>query len=253
MRSPTSAVLAYVRASGEDFRVSRGPPTVPLTWILRNLVFLKFQNPGNAGTHCITKITLLKAVHETNNEKNKGNSSGGENGGENAFDHTCFFMKWFLLWYRYALLLWRELSSNIFFLKCFIKLCTHDIINMYFICQLTVDFEAWSASDFLFQETRILTPDQARGFKMTFWAVANSVLLYILSQSIPLEHEQRSGGWPAKSALKSISLHLNDQGDFVRGLLSGDIILYVKCKSSVFFGMKKILSHFLWSAYFWDL
>ena len=109
---------------------------------------------------------------------------------------------------------------------------------MYFICQLTLDFEAWSASDFLFQETRILTPDQARGFKMTFWAFANSVLLYTLSQSIPLEHEQRSRGWPAKSALKSVSLHLNDQGDFVRGLLSGDIILYVKCKSSVF-GMKK--------------
>ena len=37
-----------------------------------------------------------------------------------------------------------------------------------FTCQLTLDLEAWSASDFLFQETRILTPDQARGFKMTF-------------------------------------------------------------------------------------
>ena len=31
-RSPTSAVLAYVRASGEvgDFRISRGPPTFSL-------------------------------------------------------------------------------------------------------------------------------------------------------------------------------------------------------------------------------
>ena len=36
----------------ENFRVSRGPPTVPLTRILRNVVFLKSQNPRNAGTLC---------------------------------------------------------------------------------------------------------------------------------------------------------------------------------------------------------
>ena len=37
-----------------------------------------------------------------------------------------------------------------------------------FVRHLRVEIEAWSASDFRFQETRILTPDQARGFKMTF-------------------------------------------------------------------------------------
>ena len=38
-----------------DFCVSRGPPTVPLTWISRNAVFLKSQNPRNAGTLCKKK------------------------------------------------------------------------------------------------------------------------------------------------------------------------------------------------------
>ena len=35
-----------------DFCFSRGPPTVPLTRILCNVVFSKFQNPSNAGTFC---------------------------------------------------------------------------------------------------------------------------------------------------------------------------------------------------------
>ena len=35
-----------------DFRVSRGPPTVPLTRISRNTVFSKSQNPRKAGTLC---------------------------------------------------------------------------------------------------------------------------------------------------------------------------------------------------------
>ena len=35
-----------------DFRVSRGPTTVPITQILRNAVFLKSQNPRYAGTLC---------------------------------------------------------------------------------------------------------------------------------------------------------------------------------------------------------
>ena len=33
-----------------DFRVSRGPPTVPLTWISHNAVISKSQNPRKAGT-----------------------------------------------------------------------------------------------------------------------------------------------------------------------------------------------------------
>ena len=35
-----------------DFCNSRGPPTVPLMQILRNVVFLKSQNPRNVGTLC---------------------------------------------------------------------------------------------------------------------------------------------------------------------------------------------------------
>ena len=35
-----------------DFRVSRGPPTVPLTRILRNAIFFKSQNLRKAGTLC---------------------------------------------------------------------------------------------------------------------------------------------------------------------------------------------------------
>ena len=33
-----------------DFRVSRGPPIVPLTLISRNAVFFKSQNPRKVGT-----------------------------------------------------------------------------------------------------------------------------------------------------------------------------------------------------------
>ena len=36
-----------------DFRVNRGPPTVPLTRILHNAVFSKPQNPRKAETSCI--------------------------------------------------------------------------------------------------------------------------------------------------------------------------------------------------------
>jgi hypothetical protein len=42
--------LMYAQAG--DFRVIRGPPTVPLTQILRNAVFFKSQNPRKAGTLC---------------------------------------------------------------------------------------------------------------------------------------------------------------------------------------------------------
>ena len=35
-----------------DFCGSRGPPTVPITQISRNAVFLKSQNPCNGGTLC---------------------------------------------------------------------------------------------------------------------------------------------------------------------------------------------------------
>ena len=45
-------------AQAGDFRVSRGPPTVPLTQILRNAVFFKFQNPRKARTLCIGNFTL---------------------------------------------------------------------------------------------------------------------------------------------------------------------------------------------------
>ena len=34
---------------GGDFRVSRGPPTVPLTWILHNAFLFKSQNPHKVG------------------------------------------------------------------------------------------------------------------------------------------------------------------------------------------------------------
>ena len=39
-----------------DFRVSRGPPTVPLTQILCNTFFFKSQNPRNAGTLCTLEV-----------------------------------------------------------------------------------------------------------------------------------------------------------------------------------------------------
>ena len=51
-RIPLSRFLAYVRASGWDFCIIRGPPTVPLTRISRNMVFFKSQNPLKAGTLC---------------------------------------------------------------------------------------------------------------------------------------------------------------------------------------------------------
>ena len=35
-----------------DFRISRGPSTVPLMRILRNMVFFKSQNPHKAGNLC---------------------------------------------------------------------------------------------------------------------------------------------------------------------------------------------------------
>ena len=35
-----------------DFGISWGPPTVPLTQIMRNSVFLNSQNPHNAGNLC---------------------------------------------------------------------------------------------------------------------------------------------------------------------------------------------------------
>jgi hypothetical protein len=43
-----------------DFRVSRRPATVPLMQILRNAVFLKSQNPRNAGTLCKLSFPLAK-------------------------------------------------------------------------------------------------------------------------------------------------------------------------------------------------
>ena len=48
MRSPTSEVLAYVRAS------SRGPPT--LTGRSCSAVFLKSQNLRNAGSLCTMEL-----------------------------------------------------------------------------------------------------------------------------------------------------------------------------------------------------
>ena len=36
-----------------DFRVSRGPPTVPLMQISCDTVFFKSQNPRKAGTLCM--------------------------------------------------------------------------------------------------------------------------------------------------------------------------------------------------------
>ena len=55
-------------AQMEDFRVSRGPPTVPLTQILRTAAFLKSQNPSNSGTLCIC-ICHLKTKHVCHNKK----------------------------------------------------------------------------------------------------------------------------------------------------------------------------------------
>ena len=52
MRSPTFAVWAYVRANGGCLHISRKPPTVPLTKILRKVGFLKSQNLRNNGTLC---------------------------------------------------------------------------------------------------------------------------------------------------------------------------------------------------------
>ena len=44
-------ILGLQKTRLHKIRVSKGPPTVPLTQILRNPVFLKSQNPRNAGTH----------------------------------------------------------------------------------------------------------------------------------------------------------------------------------------------------------
>ena len=40
----------------EDFCISRQPPTVPLTQVLRYAVFVKFQNPRKVGTLCIVLV-----------------------------------------------------------------------------------------------------------------------------------------------------------------------------------------------------
>ena len=42
-----------------DFRVSRGPPTIPLARILHNAVFFKSQNLCKAGTLCIMIQSLV--------------------------------------------------------------------------------------------------------------------------------------------------------------------------------------------------
>ena len=82
---------------------------------------------------------------------------------------------------------------------------------------------AWSGVRILVSWNRKSDADQAP--RSNIMAIANSVLLYILGQSIPLEREPWSRVWPAKSMLKSISLHLNDQGNFVRGMLSCEIYI----------------------------
>ena len=76
---------------------------------------------------------------------------------------------------------------------------------------------AWSGVRILVSWNRKSDADQAS--RCNVMAVANNVLLYILSQSIPLEREPWSRGWSARPVLKSISLLLYDQGEFVRGLL----------------------------------
>ena len=69
MRSPISAVLAYVRkvfwklpmyVQVGDFYIRRGPLAVPLTQIFWNAVFfLKLQNPHNTGTLCAGFLFLF--------------------------------------------------------------------------------------------------------------------------------------------------------------------------------------------------
>ena len=46
-------------AQVEDFRVSRGPPTVLLTQILRYAGFFKSQKSRKAGTLCILDLQLI--------------------------------------------------------------------------------------------------------------------------------------------------------------------------------------------------
>ena len=41
-----------------NFRVSSGPPTVPLTRILRNAVFFKSQNPRKAGGPSVLQMFM---------------------------------------------------------------------------------------------------------------------------------------------------------------------------------------------------
>ena len=46
-----------------DFRISRGPPTVPLTQILHNTVFFKSQNPNKARTLCMLIFANFKEAY----------------------------------------------------------------------------------------------------------------------------------------------------------------------------------------------
>ena len=55
---PTTAIVWLMYPQVVDFHISRGPPTVvPLTGILRNEIFFKFQIPRKVGTLCSYAMT----------------------------------------------------------------------------------------------------------------------------------------------------------------------------------------------------
>ena len=63
-----------------DFRVSKGPPTVPLMWISSNAVFYKSLNPHKAGTLCTISTGFWGLLHGLwQHEKKSLKSTGGWN------------------------------------------------------------------------------------------------------------------------------------------------------------------------------